>query len=152
MLVLEAKVKSTFRDAACKLTGPKKRAFMAGVAVDYFEGSARKTERVLGWNRHSVQLGLHEREAGVTCLDNYQARGRQRTEETLPNLVADIHKLVSGQSQADPKFKTVFSFLAMRGSALNLSERPSLKRAATARMSCPVARRWVIFSIGWVIA
>jgi hypothetical protein len=60
-VTLEEKVKSTLKDAAKKLTGPKKRAFMAKVTEDYFDGSARKAETYLGWKRQAVQLGLHER-------------------------------------------------------------------------------------------
>ena len=82
---LSTKIKSTFQDAARKLTGPKKRAFIAQVTQDYFNGSARQAETYMGWNRHSVQLGLHEKRTGITCLDNYQARGRKKTESKLPN-------------------------------------------------------------------
>ncbi|MEM6434441.1 MAG: hypothetical protein AAF773_11410 [Cyanobacteria bacterium P01_D01_bin.115] len=46
---LSDSVKATFKDAARKLTGAEKRAFTAQVALDYFEGSARKTERAMGW-------------------------------------------------------------------------------------------------------
>ena len=60
-MLLSDTVKSTFKDAAKKLTGNRKRDFMAKVTEDYFDGSARQAETVLGWNRHSVQLGLHER-------------------------------------------------------------------------------------------
>ncbi|MEH2279499.1 MAG: hypothetical protein V7K40_33155 [Nostoc sp.] len=65
-------IKSTFKDAAQKLTGNRKRDFMAKVTEDYFDSSARKAETVLGWNRQSVQLGLHERRTGIVCIDNYQ--------------------------------------------------------------------------------
>jgi len=85
-MLLTDTVKSTFKDAAKKLTGNRKREFMAKVAADYFEGSARQAETVLGWNRHSVQLGLHERRTGIVCVDNYRARGRHKSEEILPNL------------------------------------------------------------------
>jgi hypothetical protein len=64
-ITLEEKVKSTLKDAAKKLTGPKKRAFMAKVTEDYFDGSARKAETYLGWKRQAVQLGLHERHTGL---------------------------------------------------------------------------------------
>ncbi len=47
--MLEDRVKVTLKDAAKKLTGSKKRAFMAQVAADYFESSARKAETYLGW-------------------------------------------------------------------------------------------------------
>jgi hypothetical protein len=83
---------------------------MAKVTEDYFGGSARKAETVLGWNRRSVQLGLDERHTGMICVDNYQARGRHKTEEVLPNLEADIRSLVDAQAQADPKLQSPFLY------------------------------------------
>ncbi len=56
--MLTEPVKASFKDAARKLTGEKKRLFTAQVALDYFDGSARKTERALGWDRFSIQKGL----------------------------------------------------------------------------------------------
>ena len=43
-MLLDETVKATIEDAAQKLTGHRKREFMAKVAVDYFDGSARKAE------------------------------------------------------------------------------------------------------------
>ncbi|MEL6502142.1 MAG: transposase [Cyanobacteria bacterium J06588_5] len=83
---------------------------MAKVAEDYFDASARKAETYLGWKRQTVQQGLHERRLGVVCLDNYQARGRKKTEEKLPPLETDIHDLLAGQWQADPQLKTTFRY------------------------------------------
>jgi len=93
---------------------------MALVASDYFEGSARKTETEMGWNRHSVQLGLNERRTGIVCVYNYGARGRHKSEENLPNLVSDIRSLVDAQVQADPKLKS--SLLYSRISARAVRE------------------------------
>ena len=109
--MLENKVKVTIRDAASKLNGSDKRAFMARVTQDYFEGSARKAKTYLGWNTDTVKRGLQELEKGIVCVDNYQARGRKKTEEILPNLEADIRDLVDGHAQADPKFKSTFSYM-----------------------------------------
>jgi hypothetical protein len=39
-------IKSTFKDAAKKLTGNRKRDFMAKVTEDYFDSSARQAETV----------------------------------------------------------------------------------------------------------
>jgi hypothetical protein len=47
---LDDTIKSTFQDAAKKLTGHRKRDFMAKIAEDYLQGSARKAERGLGMN------------------------------------------------------------------------------------------------------
>jgi len=107
---IDEKVKTTIKDAARKLTGPKKRAFMAQVAADYFDSSARKAETYLGWKRQTVQQGLHELRVGVVCLDNYQARGSKKTEEKLPELETDIHELLAGKWQADPQMKTTFRY------------------------------------------
>jgi hypothetical protein len=49
-IILSKTVKSTFKDAAKKQTGEIGRDFMAKVAEDYFNGSARKVEIFLGWN------------------------------------------------------------------------------------------------------
>jgi hypothetical protein len=111
-------IKSTFKDAAKKLTGKRKRDFMAKVTEDYFNGSARKAETALGWCRHSVQLGLHERRTGIVCVDNYQARGRRKSEEILPNLEADIRSLVDAQAQADPKLQSPFLYARLSARAV----------------------------------
>ena len=85
---------------------------------DYFEGSARKAERQLGWGRQSVQLGLHERRTGITCVDNYRARGRHRSETKLPNLETDIRDLVDKEAQADPKFQSTFYYTRVSARAV----------------------------------
>lgn len=115
---IDEKVKSTLKDAAKKLTGPKKRAFMAKATEDYFEGSARKAETYLGWKRQTVQKGLHERRVGVICLDNYQARGSHKTEEKLPDLAQNIHQLLADKHQADPKLKTPFKYTKVTAQAV----------------------------------
>jgi len=117
-LMLDNTLKSTLKDAAQKLTGQCKRDFMAKVTADYFGGSARKAETVLGWYRHSVQLGLDERRTGMVCVDNYQARGRHKSEEILPNLEADMRGLVDAQAQADPKFQSTFLYARISARAV----------------------------------
>ncbi|MDM9580522.1 MULTISPECIES: hypothetical protein [unclassified Nostoc] len=111
-------IKSTFKDAAKKLTGSCKRDFMAKVTEDYFDSSARIAETVLGWNRSCVQLGLHERRTGIVCVDNYHARGRHNSVEILPNLEADICSLVDAQAQADPKFQSTFLYARISARAV----------------------------------
>ncbi|MEH2027004.1 hypothetical protein [Nostoc sp.] len=48
---------------------------MAKVTEDYFDSSARKAETVLGWNRQSVQLGLHERRTGDSLCRELSGKG-----------------------------------------------------------------------------
>ena len=116
--MIDTKLKSTLQDAAHKLTGSKKRAFMAKVTQDYFHGSARQAETHVGWNRHSVQLGLHEMRTGITCVENYGARGRKKTEHQLPTLESDIRDLIDGDSQADPKFQSSFYYCRVSARAV----------------------------------
>ncbi len=116
--MLNETIQATFKDAAKKLTGHRKRDFMAKVAEDYFDGSARKAETVLGWNRQTVQLGLHERRTGLVCVDNYHARGTYKSEERLANLEADIRSLVDVQAQADPRFESTFLYARISARAV----------------------------------
>jgi hypothetical protein len=115
---LTEKIKSSLKDAAKKLTGFKKRAFMAQVTIDYFNSSPRRAETELGWSRQAIATGLKELETGIICVDNYRARGRKKTEELLPNLEADIKSLVEMYSQADPKFQSTFAFTKISARAV----------------------------------
>ncbi len=112
--MLNKKWQLTRKNAVSKLTGAKRRAIIAQVTQDYFDGSARKAETQLGWSRQAIRLtarsanatGLKELETGITCVDNYQGRGRKKTAEILPNLSEDIQSLLDTYSQADPKFQS----------------------------------------------
>ena len=116
--MLSEQLKTTLKDAARKLNGPKKREFTAQVALDYFDGSARKTESAIGWDRVSVQRGLDTLSMGSPFEDQYEARGRKKIEVFLPNLVQDIRELVDGHAQADPKFQTPFRYLRVSALAV----------------------------------
>lgn len=132
-------IKSTFKDAAQKLTGNRKRDFMAKVTEDYFDSSARIAETVLGWNRSCVKLGLNERRTGIVCVDNYQARGRHESIEVLPNLEADIHSLVNAQSQVDPKFQSTFLYARISARAVRealVSEKGYDQSQLPSRQTC----------------
>lgn len=116
--MLTKKIKLTLKDAAKKLTGSKKRAFMAQVTIDYWNSSARKVETELGWSRKAIATGLKELETGIVCVDNYRARGRKKTEELLAQLEQDIGELVDTHSQADPKFKSTFNYTKISARAV----------------------------------
>ena len=59
---------------ARRLTGYQRRLFMAEVATELCEGSARQAERRFGWGRETVLKGLHEARQGIRCLENFVAR------------------------------------------------------------------------------
>ena len=94
------------RIGAQRLTGLQRRLFQAQVCSALCDGNPRQAERRFGWGRQTVQKGLHEFQSGVRCLENFQARGRRRSEEQNPQLAQDIRALVEPHSYADPVLKS----------------------------------------------
>jgi hypothetical protein len=94
------------RAGARRLTGYQRRLFQAEVATVLCEGCARQAERRFGWGRQTVEKGLHEPQHSMRCLENFAARGRQRSEEKDPQLAADIRAIVEPHSYADPELKS----------------------------------------------
>jgi Rhodopirellula transposase DDE domain len=103
---LTDELKSLLIETTKQLKGSARRLFQARTVKALGPGGASLAERELGWNRKTVRKGRHEVESGITCLDAFEARGRKRVEDHLPNLLMDIRAIVDGQSQTDPQFKT----------------------------------------------
>jgi hypothetical protein len=99
-------LKEIFKTGANSLKGHARRIFMAKVVKELGKGGQRLAETELGWNRTTIRKGTKELESGLTCLDNFSARGRKKAEDHLPNLRNDIKSIVDSQSQTDPSFKT----------------------------------------------
>src|SRR5262245_347990 len=85
--------------------GAQRRRFMAQT-VEAFGLSQRQAEFRLGWSRDTVRNGLHELHSGITCVDNFSARGRKPAELHLPNLLGDIGDVVKENLQTDPTFQS----------------------------------------------
>src|SRR3954471_20391352 len=94
------------RSGAGRLTGYQRRSFQAEVVTALCGGNARQAEYRFGWGRETVEKGLQERHHGVRCLENFAARGRQRSEEKDPKLAADIRTIVEPHTHADPELKS----------------------------------------------
>jgi Rhodopirellula transposase DDE domain len=94
------------RSGARRLTGYQRRLFQAEVATALCGGCARQAERRFGWGRETVEKGLHELHHGLRCLENFAARGRQRSEQKDPQLAADIRAIVEPHTYADPELKS----------------------------------------------
>jgi hypothetical protein len=69
-MVLTREFKEMARDAAKKMKGAAKRAFLVQITREYRGGSPRKGEREWGWYRKTVERGLKEQESGFCCVDN----------------------------------------------------------------------------------
>src|SRR4051812_45835607 len=97
---------ASIRSGARRLTGSQRRLFQAEVVTALCSGNARQAERRFGWGRETVEKGLHEQHHGVRCLENFAARGRQRSEQKDPQLAADIRVIVEPHTYADPELKS----------------------------------------------
>lgn len=94
------------RLAARSLTGHRRRLFQAEVTRVLCAGHARRAERRFGWGRANVDTGLHELDSGIRCVENFGTRGSRRSEDSNPQLAADIRDLVEPHTQADPELKS----------------------------------------------
>jgi hypothetical protein len=92
-----AQYDALIRSGARRLTGYQRRLFQAEVATALCGGCARQAERRFGWGRETVEKGLHERQHGLRCLENFAARGRQRSEWPSEN-AEDCIRSASGKA------------------------------------------------------
>ena len=118
MLELTEGLKATLIETAGSLRGAARRLFLARIVHSLGQGGQRRAEAEFGWNRATIRKGLHELASGITCCDAFSLRGRRRTEEHLPNLLIDIKDIVTSQSQADPRFRTLRLYSRMTAEAV----------------------------------
>jgi hypothetical protein len=98
-------VAALVRKTAKSFHGAQRRQYMAET-VEAFGLSQRQAERQLGWAHDTVSKALHELHGGITCVDNFSARGRKPCEFHLPHLLQDIRDLVKDNLQTDPTFQS----------------------------------------------
>jgi hypothetical protein len=97
--------------ASSKMSGVDRRSFQAAMTLKYCRGSARQAERVLGWNRDTVELGLHEQRTGITCWGAHLACcGNWLWEEKYPAVAEALWALAESHCQQDPAFRGTLSY------------------------------------------
>jgi hypothetical protein len=91
--------------ASSKMTGVRRRAFQAEIAIKYCEGSARLTEYVFGWGRNTVATGLAEKRTGIICVGAQSGfGGNKRWEERYPEAAGYLQEIAQEHGQQDPSF------------------------------------------------
>ena len=106
------------RLAASQMTGSKRRAFEAEMALKYCEGNPLQAESIFGWSRWTVAVGLAERRTGIICLGVQSAfRGRKRWEATHPEAADDLRRLADAHAQQDPTFRTTLAYTRLTAQA-----------------------------------
>jgi hypothetical protein len=106
------------RSAAQRLTGHERRSFVAEVTQTLCDDNPRQSERLFGWGRETVTLGIHERDSGIRCQESFGQRGRKRTEDDRPELIQHIRQLVEPHTQADPQLQNTFAYTRLTAKAL----------------------------------
>ncbi len=97
--------------ASSLLSGPERRAFQAAMALKYCQGHARQAEKVFGWGRETIQLGLHEKRTGIICVGAQSCcSGNSLWEEKHPEAAQALWALAESHSQQDPTFRTALSY------------------------------------------
>lgn len=113
------------RLAASKLHGAERRAFQADMTLKYCEGSARQAERIFGWGRKNVEVGLAEKRTGIICLGAHAAfSGNKCWEEQQPEAAEALRQLAESYSQQDPTFRSDLAYtrLTVREALKQLGE------------------------------
>lgn len=97
--------------AAAKMSGAKRREFAVEMTNKYCQGSARKAERVFGWKRTMVELGLAEQGRGMKCIGAQSAKsGAKRWEKQQPEAATILREIAEAHGQQDPTFKTTIAY------------------------------------------
>ena len=111
MMPLSASQIEDLKLASSKMSGANRRSFQAAITLKYCWGNARQAERVLGWNRDTVELGLHEQRTGITCWGAPAAcGGNGRWEEKHPMVAEALWALAESHCQQDPTFRGTLSY------------------------------------------
>ena len=73
---------------------PARRQAMGDVAMVLLEGKPRVAENVFGWNRRAVEVGIHEYQTGIVCVNDISIRVKPKTEDKHPKLLAEIQAIM----------------------------------------------------------
>lgn len=108
---LSSSQRADLKLASAKLSGVKRRDFQASMSIKYCQGNARMTERMFGWSRETVALGLAEKRTGIICMGAQTGfSGAKRWEEKQPEVADSLMKLAESHCQQDPTFATTIAY------------------------------------------
>lgn len=92
---------------------PARRRAMGDVTMTLLNGRQRVAEGVFGWNRRAVELGMHEHQTGIACVNDTSARGKPKTEDKQPKLLAEIQAIMEPHSESESSLRTTLLYTNM---------------------------------------
>jgi hypothetical protein len=89
---------------------PARRRAMGDVTMALLDGKQRVAEDVFGWNRRAVEVGIHEYQTGIACVNDLTARGKPKTEDKHPKLLAEIQTIMEPRSESQASLRTTLLY------------------------------------------
>lgn len=90
----------TYIETANRMSGLRRRIFMAQVVSTLGYGGQRLAEQKFGWNRRTVRLGMQDLQDRNAARKRLSNRGRKSVEARFPTFLTDIRELLA---ENDPK-------------------------------------------------
>ena len=101
-----------------RIPWPDRRQAMADATQTLLDGKPRVAETVFGWSRATVELGMHELQTGIVCINDLSKRRKPKTEEKYPQLVVELRAITDADSQAQSHLRTDFSYTNMTATSV----------------------------------
>ena len=93
---------------------PARRRAMGDVATVLLDGKPRVAESVFGWSRRAVEVGIHEYQTGIACVNDISARVKPKTQDKHPpKLLAEIQALMEPHSESESSLRTTLLYTNM---------------------------------------
>lgn len=71
------------------MSGAARRSFQAEMTLKSCDGNARLAERVFGWGRVNVEVGLAEHHSGTVCADTQAGYRKYRSPDINMGMEGD---------------------------------------------------------------
>ena len=97
---------------------PARRCAMGDVTLLLLDGKYRVAENVFGWSRSAVEVGIHEFQTGISCVNDLSTRLKPKTEEKHPKLLAAIHAIMEPPSESESSLRTTLLYTNMTAKAV----------------------------------
>jgi len=99
------------RLAASKMSGAARRSYQAQMTLKYCGGNARLAERVFGWGRANIEVGLSEHRSSIICVGAQTGySGSKRWEQKHPEAATALRALAEAHAQQDPTFESTVAY------------------------------------------
>ena len=92
---------------------PARRCAMGDVTLALLNGKQRVAENVFGWNRGAIEVGIHEYQTGITCINDISTRVKPKTEDKHPKLLAEIQTIIEPHSQSESSLRPTLLYTNM---------------------------------------